>query len=138
MKKILIFHQRRRNDKIKDFNDPNVFIKYLNDIQDVYKNIEKYNIGKKRKIFIVFDDMITDMINKKLDPVVTELLIRGRKLNISVVFSTQSCFKVPKDVRLNSTHFFIIKIPNKKKLQEIASHHSTDVDFKDFIKLHKK
>ena len=58
--------------------------------------------------------MITDMINKKLDPVVTELLIRGRKLNISVVFSTQSCFKVPKDVRLNSTEFFIIKIPNKK------------------------
>ena len=138
MKKILIFHQRRRNDKIKDFNDPNVFIKYLNDIQDVYKNIEKYNIGKKRKIFIVFDDMITDMINKKLDPVVTELLITGRKLNISIVFSTQSCFKVPRDVRLNSTHFFIIKIPNKKKLQEIASHHSTDVDFKDFIKLHKK
>ena len=106
MKKILIFHQRRRNDKIKDFNDPNVFIKYLNDIQDVYKNIEKYNIGKKRKILIVFDDMITDMINKKLDPVVTELLIRGRKLNISVVFSTQSCFKVPKDVRLNPTQFF--------------------------------
>ena len=138
MKKILIFHQRRRNDKIKDFNDPNVFIKYLNDIQDVYKNIEKYNIGKKRKIFIVFDDMITDMINKKLDPVVTELLITGRKLNISIVFSTQSCFKVPRDVRLNSTHFFIIKIPNKKKLQEIASNHSTDIDFKGFIKLHKK
>ena len=123
---------------MKHFNDPNVFIKYLNDIQDVYKNIETYNIGKKRKILIVFDDMITDMINKKLDPVVTELLIRGRKLNISIVFSTQSCFKVPKDVRLNSTHFFIIKIPNKKKLQEIASHHSTDVDFKDFIKLHQK
>ena len=98
MKKILIFHQRRRNDKIKHFNDPNVFIKCLNDIQDVYKNIEKYNIRKNRKILIVFDDMITDMINKKLDPVVTELLIRGRKLNISVVFSTQSCFKVPKDV----------------------------------------
>ena len=138
MKKILIFHQRRRNDKIKHFNDPNVFIKYLNDIQDVYKNIEKYNISKKRKILIVFDDMITDMINKKLDPVVTELLLTGRKLNISIVFSTQSCFKVPRDVRLNSTHFFIIKIPNKKKLQEIASNHSTDIDFKGFIKLHKK
>ena len=82
--------------------------------------------------------MITDMINKKLDPVVTELLITGRKLNISIVFSTQSCFKVPKDVRLNSTHFVIIKIPKKKKLQEIASNHSTDIDFKDFIKLHKK
>ena len=82
--------------------------------------------------------MITDMINKKLDPVVTELLITGRKLNISIVFSTQSCFKVPKDVRLNSTHFAIIKVPKKKKLQEIASNHSTDIDFKDFIKLHKK
>ena len=68
------------------------------------------------------------MINKKLDPVVTELLIRGRKLNISIVFSMQSCFKVPKDVRLNSTQFFIIKIPNKKKLQEIASNHSTDIE----------
>ena len=124
--------------RFKHFNDPNVFIKYLNDIQDVYKNIETYNIDKKRKILIVFDDMITDMINKKLDPVVTELLIRGRKLNISIVFSTQSCFKVPRDVRLNSTHFFIIKIPNKKKLQEIASNHSTDIDFKGFIKLHKK
>ena len=63
--------------------------------------------------------MITDMINKKLDPVVTELLIRGRKLNISIVFSTQSCFKVPKDVRLNSTQFFIIKIPNKKNFRKL-------------------
>ena len=106
MKKILIFHQRRRNDKIKDFNDPNVFIKYLNDVQDVYKNIEKYNIGKKRKILIVFDDMITDITsNKKLDPVLTELFIRGRKVNISIVFITLSSFKVPKDVRISSIHF---------------------------------
>ena len=63
--------------------------------------------------------MITDMINKKLDPVVTELLLTGRKLNISIVFSTQSCFKVPKDVRLNSTQFFIIKIPNKKSFMKL-------------------
>ena len=87
-------------------------------MQDVYKNIEDYNPGKKRKILIVFDDMITDMINnKKLNPVVTELFIGVRKLNISIAFTTQSFFKVPKYVRLNSTHFFIMKIPNKRELQ---------------------
>ena len=75
-------------------------------MQDVHKNIDDYNPRKKRKILIVFDDMIADMINnKKLDSIVTELFIRGRKLNISIVFITQSYFKVPKDVRLNSTHF---------------------------------
>ena len=75
------------------------------------KNIEEYNPGKKCNILIVFDDMIADMINnKKLNSVVTELFIRGRKLNISIVFITQSYFKVPKDVRLNSTHFFIMNM----------------------------
>ena len=76
-------------------------------MRDVYKNIEDYNLGREHKILIVFDDMIADMINnKKLNPIVTELFIRGRKLNISVVFITQSYFKVPKGVRLNSTYFF--------------------------------
>ena len=84
-------------------------------MQDVYKNIEEYNLGKKRQVSIVFDDMIADMVNnKKLNPVVTELFIRSRKLNISIVFITQSYFKVPKEVRLNTTHFFIMKISNKK------------------------
>ena len=82
--------------------------------------------------------MILDMINnKKLNPVVTELFIRGKKLNISVVFITQSYFKVPKDVRLNSTYFFIMKIPNKRELQQIALNHSSDIDFKDFKKFIK-
>ena len=121
------------------FKDPKSFMVYSNDMQDVYKNIEDYNLGKKRKILIVFDDMIADMINnKKLNPVVTELFIRGRKLNISIVFITQSYFKVPKYIRLNSTHFFIMKIPNKRKLQQIALNHSSDIDFKGFIKLYKK
>ena len=76
-------------------------------MRDVYKNIEEHNLGKKIKILVVFDDMIADMItNKKLNPVVTELFIRGRKLNISIVFITQSSFTVLKEVRLNSTHFF--------------------------------
>ena len=105
----------------------------------VYKNIENYNPGEKRKILIVFDDIIADMINnKKLNPVVTELFIRGRKLNISIVFITQSYFKVRKDVRLNSTQFFITRIPNKRELQQIALNHSFDIDFKDFIKIYKK
>ena len=91
---------------LNHFNDPKAFIEYSNDMQDVHKNIEDYNPIKKRKMLIVFDDMIADMIdNNKLNPIVTELFIRGRKLNISIVFITQSYFKVPKDVRLNSTHF---------------------------------
>ena len=108
-------------------------------MQDVYKNIEEYNLDQKRKILIVFDDMIADLINdKKINPVVSELFIRGRKLSISFVFITQLHFKVPKDVRLNSTHFFIMKISNKRKLQQIAINHSSDIDFKDFIKIYKK
>ena len=108
-------------------------------MQDVYKNIDDYNLRKKRKVLIVFDDMIADMINNnKLNPIVTELFIRGRKPNISIIFSTQSYFKVKKDVRLNSTHFFIIKIPNKRELQQTALNHSSDIDFKDFMKIYKK
>ena len=85
---------------------------------------------------IVFDDTIADMINnKKLNPIVIELFTRGRKLNISIVFITQSYFKVPKDVRLNSTNFFIMKIPNKRELQQIALNHSSDIEFKDFVKI---
>ena len=119
------------------FKDPRVFIEYSNDMQDVYENIEDYNPGKKRKILIVFDDTIADMINnKKLNPVVTELFIRGRKLNVSIVFITQSYFKVPKDIRLNSTHLFIMKIPNKRELQQIALNHSSHIDFKDFMIMH--
>ena len=102
------------------FNDPKPFIKYSNDMKDVYKNIDEYNTDKERKILIVFD-MIADSINdKKLNSVVTELFIIGRKLHISLAFITQSYFKVPKDVRPNSTHFFIMKIPNKGELQQIA------------------
>ena len=66
------------------------------------------------------------------------MFIRGRKLNISLVFITQSYFKVPKDVRLNTSHFFIAKIPNKKELQQIAINHSSDINTKDFINISKK
>ena len=106
---------------------------------DVYKNIDDYNPDKENKILIVFDDMIADMIhNKKLNSIVTELFIRGRKLNISLVFITQSYFKVPKDVRLNTSHFFIAKISNKRELQQIAINHSSDINTKDFINIYRK
>ena len=102
-------------------------------MHDIYKNIDEYNIDKERKILIVFDDMIADMIsNKKLNSIVNE------KINISLVFITQSYFKVPKDVRLNTTHFFIAKIPNKRELQQIAINHSSDINTKDFANIYRK
>ena len=130
---------KREKAGLDHFKDPRAFTEYSNDMQDVYKKIEDYIPGKKRKILIVFDDMIADMINNtKLNPVVTELFIRGRKLNIFIVFITQSYFRLNVDVRLNSTHFFIMTIPNKRELQQITSNHSSDIDFKDFIKIYKK
>ena len=101
--------------------------------------IEEYNPNKKHKIFIVFDDVIVDMIsNKKLNPIVTELFIRGRKLGICFIFIIQSYFAVQKNIRLNSTHYFIMKIPNKQESQQIAFNHSSDTGFKYFIDLYKK
>ena len=95
---------KREKVGLDHFDDPKAFIEYSNDMQNVYKNIEGYKPGKKRKVLIVFDDIIVDMINNKnLNKIVTELFIRGRKLNISIIFITQSYFKVPKDVRLNAT-----------------------------------
>ena len=108
-KKYQYLINKREEVGLDHFDDPKVFMEYSNDMQDVYKNVEDYNPIKKRKILIVFDDMIADMINNNnLNPIVTELFIRGRKLNVSIVFITQSYFKVPKYVRLNSTHFFIM------------------------------
>ena len=138
-KKYQYLINKREKVGLDHFEDPKAFMEYSNDTQDVYKNTEDYNPGKKRKILLVFDDMIANMINNtKINPVVAELFIRGRKLNISIVFITQSYFKVPKDFRLNSTHLFIMKIPNKTELQKIYLNHSSDIDFKDFIKTYKK
>ena len=85
---------KREGVRLKHFNDPKAFIEYSNDMCDVYKNMNYYNPDKENRILIVFDDMIADMIhNKKLNSIVTELFIRGRKLNISLAFITQSYFK---------------------------------------------
>ena len=108
-------------------------------MDDVYENIDDYNPTRKRKILIVFDGMIADiMSNKKFQAVVIELFIRCRKLNISFVFITQSYFSVPKDVSSNSTHYLILKINNKRELQNIAMTHSADIDYKDFMKIYRE
>ena len=107
-------------------------------MDDICKNIEDYT-NKKRKTLILFDDMIVVCLVKKLDPVVTELFISGRKLNISLVFyDTQSYFAVPKNIRLNSAYYFVMKILNKRELQQIAFNHSSDIDFHNFKNLYKK
>ena len=96
--------------------DSKAFIEHSNDMDGIYKIIEEYNPNKKRKISIVLDDMIANLLsNKKLNSLVTELFIRGRKLNISYVFITQSYFKVPKDIRLNTTHFFYYGSSKQKR-----------------------
>ena len=124
---------------LNHYDDPKAFIKNSNDMQDVYKTDKEYNIDKERKILRFFDDIIADMINhKKLNSIVTDLFIRGRKLNISLVFITKSYFKVPKNVRLNSTHFSIMNIPNKKEIQQVALNRSSDIISKDFSKICKK
>ena len=128
----------REKVSIDHHNDPRTYIEYSNDIHDAYKTIDEYNPNKDNKNLIVFD-MIADIINNtNLNSIVTELSIRGRKLNISLVFITQSYFKVPKDVRLNTSHFFIAKIPNKRELQQIAINHSSDIRTKDFTNIYKE
>ena len=125
---------KRESAGINHLNDPKAFIEYPNDMHDVYKNIDNYNPDKENKILIVSDGMIADMINnKKLNSIVTELFIRGRKLNVSLIFITQSYLKVPIDVRNNSTHFFIIKIPNKRKFMQISI-----INTKVFIEIYRK
>ena len=127
------------NAGIKHYNNPNAFIECSHTMDDVYENINDYNPIKKRKKLIVFDDMIADiMTNKKFQAIIKELFIRCRKLNISLVFITQSYFSVPKDVTLNSTHYLIMKINNRKELQNIAINHSADIDYKDFMKIYRE
>ena len=127
------------NAGIKHVNDPKAFIECSNTVNDIYENIDNYNPNRRRKILIVFDDMIADiMTNKKFQSIIKELFIRCRKLNISLVFITQSYFSVPKDVSLNSSHYFIMKINNKRELQNIAINHSADIDYKDFMEIYRE
>ena len=107
--------KKRENAGIKNLNDSKAFIQCSNTMDDVYKNIDDYNSSRKRKNSVVFDGMIADIIsNKKFEAIIKELFIRCSKLNMSLVFITQSYFSVRKDFRLNLTHYLIMKINNKK------------------------
>ena len=107
-------------------------------MDDVYNNINDYNSKRKRKVLIVFVDMIADiMTDKKFQATIKKLSIRCRNLDISLVFISQSYFSVSKEVRLNSTHYLIMKIHNRRELQQIAINHSADIDYKDFLKIYR-
>ena len=113
--------KKREDAGIKNLNDPSIFIKYSNTMDNVYNNIDDYNPKRKRNILIVFDDMIADIMTNKIFQAITkELFISCRKLNIYLVFITQSYFSFPKEVRFISTHCLIIKIHIKRELQQIA------------------
>ena len=130
--------RNRENTGIKHLNDLKVFIECSNTMNDVYEIIDNYNLKRKTKILIVFGDMIADiMTNKKFQSIAKELFMRCRKQNISLVFITQSYFSLPKDVRLNSTHYLVMKINNRKELQNITTNHSSDIDYKDFMKIYR-
>ena len=136
-KKYQYFINKREQAGIKNLNDRHAFIEYSNDMNDVLEDINKYNKKRDKKVLIIVDDMISDIMrNEKRKAIVKELFIRCRKLNISIVFITQSYFRTPKDARLNSTHYMLMKIGNKKELKSIAEENSGHLDFKDFLKLY--
>ena len=129
--------KKREDLGIKYLNDPNAYNECFNAVDDVYENINDYN--PRREKLIVFDDMIVDiMTNRRFQTIIKELFIRCRKLNISLVFITQSYFSVPKDVRLNSTRCLIMKINNKRELQNIAVNHSANIDYQEFMEIYKE
>ena len=131
--------KNREDAGIKHSNDLNAFVECSNTMDDVYENIDDYNPSRKRKLLTVFDDMIADIkSNKKFQAIIEELFIRCRKINISLVFITQSYFSVPKDVRLNSELYLIMKIIDKSELQNIAINHSSDIDYKDFMAIYRE
>ena len=130
--------KKREQTGIKNLKDSTTFIEQSNNMDDIYDNIEDYSKKRKRKILLIFNDMISHVMpNKKAQQVLKELFIRCRKLNISLCFLTKSYFSVPKDVRLNCTHYIIFKLNNKRELKNIAINHSADIDYKDFVKTYK-
>ena len=128
---------KREQAGIKNLNDPHAFIEYSGDMNDVLEDINNYNKKRDKKVLIIFDDMIADIMrSEKFKSIVKELFIRCRKLNISIVFIRQSYFRTPKDARLNSTHYILMKIGDRKELKSIAEENSGNVAFTDFLKIY--
>ena len=122
---------------IKNLNDPHAFKEYSDDMNDVLDDINNYNKNRDNKVLIVFDDMIADIeYNKNFKRIIKELFYRARKINVSIVFITQSYFRALKDARLNSTHYILMKIGNKKELKSIAEEKSGHLDYKDFSEMY--
>ena len=118
----------------KHFDDPNVFIECSNTMGSIYENNDDCKPSRKRKILIVFDDMIADiMSNKKFKTIIKELFIRCRNVNILLVFITQSYFSDPKDARLNLTHYLLLEINNRKEIN-----HSADIDYDHFVRIYRE
>ena len=128
---------KREQAGIKNLNDPKAFIEYSDDMDDVLDNINNYNKNRDKKVLIVFADMIADIeYNKNFKKIIEELFYKARKINISLVFIMQSYFRALKDARLNSTHYILIKIGNKKELKSIEKEKSGHLDYKDFFKMY--
>ena len=128
---------KREQVGVKNLNDLYAFMEYSNDMNDVLENINNYNKNRDKKVLIIFDDMIADIMRiEQFKAIVKELFIRCRKLNISIAFITQSYFRTPNDARLNSTHYILMKISNKKELKSIVEEHSGHLDVKDFLKIY--
>ena len=131
--------KKREDFRIKRLNDSNAFIECSNTVEYVYGNIDDYKPSRKRKILIVFDDMIAGiMTNKTFEVIMKELFIRCRNLIFHSFFFTESYFPIRKNVRLNSTHYLIMKINNKRELQNIGINNSADIDYKGFIKMYRE
>ena len=125
---------KREQAGIKNLNDPHAFIEYLDDMNDVLDDINNYNKNRDKEVLIVFDDMIADIeYHKKFKKIIKELFYRARKINASIVFIMQSYFRALKDARLNSTHYILMKIGNKKELKRIAEEKSGHLDYKDLL-----
>ena len=128
---------KREQAGIKNLNDPHAFIEYSDDMNDMLDDINDYNKNRDKKVLIVFDDMIADIeYNKNFKRIIKELFYRVRKINVSIVFITQSYFRALKDARLNSTHYILMRIGNKKELKRIAEKKSGHLDYKDFFKMY--
>ena len=136
-KKYQYLINKREQAGIKNLNDPHAFIEYSSDMNDELDDINNYNKNRGKKVLIIFDDMIADIVrSEKFKAIVKELFIRCRKLNITIVFITQSYFRTPKDSILNSTHYILMKIGSKKELKSIAEEKLGYLDYKDFLKIY--
>ena len=136
-KKYQYLINKREQAGIKNLNGPHAFMEYLSYMNDVLDDSNNYNKNRDKKVLIISDDMIADIMrSEKFKAIVKELFVRCSKLDISIVFITQSYFRTPKDARLNSTHYILMKIGNKKELKSIAEENSGHLDFKDFLKIY--